>query len=113
MKVTDIHIPAQAVLSPDDIVASGTVTNASISLNNYNRLTNPYEYTTSTPSDSTKWITVKGGKLSFTQKKPFSGTIYIRQKGVNENKVKHMEMKMPSNYIAVSYDAASQQWVIE
>lgn len=89
------------------------MTNASISLKDYNRLTNPYEYTSSTPSDSTKRITVKGGKLSFTQKKPFSGTIYIRQKGVNENKVNHIELKMPSNYIAVSYDAASQQWIIE
>lgn len=112
-RYTTIEIPVQTQLKPDGFTMTGTTTNAAIKIADFDKAKNPYEYTTSAPSDSTKWTPVKNGEIKFTAKKPFQGIIYIRQKGVNENTKKGLDLKLPSSYVTVKLDGATLKWSIE
>ena len=112
-RYTTIEIPAQTQLQPDGFTMTGTTTDAAIKIADFDKVKNPYEYTTSAPSDSTKWTPVKNGEIKFTAKKPFQGTIYIRQKGVNENTKKGLTLKLPSSYVTVKLDGTTLKWSIE
>lgn len=106
-KSLNITIPSQSVIDTTKIKWDGVTTNGSLTISDWNKDTKPYEYTASAPSDSTKWITVKGGKITFTKKKPASGTIYIREKGINENTVKKLELKLPSTIASATVSGSS------
>lgn len=95
-KSLNINIPSQSAVDTAKIKWEGVTTKGSITISDWNKDTKPYEYTTTAPSDSTKWTTVKKGKITFTKKKPAAGTIYIREKGINENTKKKLELKLPS-----------------
>lgn len=112
-RYTTIVIPAQTMLDASTITAKGTVTDASISIGKFDKTTNPYEYTTTKPSDSSKWISVSSNTLSFKGKKSFPGTIYLREKGIKENTKKSLSLKLPSSYVTITYDTASQTWDVQ
>lgn len=75
-KSLNINIPSQSAIDTTKIKWGGVTTNGSLTVSDWNKDTKPYEYTLTAPSDSTKWITVKGGKITFTKKTPAAGTIY-------------------------------------
>lgn len=106
-KSVKIKIPSQSAIDVSKIKWEGVTTNGSLTISDWNKDTKPYEYTTSAPSDSTKWTTVKDGKITFTKKNEAKGTIYIREKGINENTKKNTELKQPSTIAEATVSGSS------
>lgn len=106
-KSLSISVPSQPKIDTSQIKWEGVTTNGSIIIKDWNKDTKPYEYTLSAPSDSTKWVTVKKGTITFTKKKPATGTIYIREKATNENAKKGTELKLPSTIASATVSGSS------
>lgn len=109
-RYTTVVIPAQNKLKASTITAEGTITNASITIGKFDITSNPYEYSTTKPSEDTKWIKVLSKKMTFRGTNAFPGTIYIREQGMNENVKKSLSLKLPSSYVTITYDEVSKKW---
>ena len=111
-RVKLVKIPAIRDIETSHISITGTLTEATLKADDYDKDKNPYEYTTTLPTKDTKWTALKGsvtfkGKTALTE----STVIYVRKAGTNFNAKKGSELRRASLIAIYRYDKTTEKWV--
>lgn len=106
-----IFVPSRGSIDLSKIEMSGPVTNASLKVLDVDKNTNPYEYTTETPSETTKWKPLTSKGVVFTKKTALdtNSKVYVRQKAMNATYKNEYTFRMPSTIAVVTY--TSSDWI--
>lgn len=107
-----IAISSRQDIDLTKISAEGPVSQCAIKISDLDKAKNPYEYTCAEPTKTTKWKTLKSTSVNLKKNELNETTpvIYVRQKALNENAKKNIEMRQASTIAVLTYDSATQKW---
>lgn len=110
-----IEIPSKQAIDLTKISAEGTASKCALKISDLDKAKNPYEYTCAEPTKTTKWKTLKSASVNLKKNEINETTpvIYVRQKALNGNAKKKIEMRQSSTIAVLTYDSTTQKWTAQ